>query len=71
MLHTMMRYELTLRSIFDRARAHYATTEIVTRLPSKEVVRRSFADMAYRAEALAHALVGMGLKKGDRVATLG
>jgi fatty-acyl-CoA synthase len=71
MHHTMMRYELTLRSIFDRARRHFAATPVVTRRPDKEVVRQSFATTSDRAEAFARALVAMGLKKGDRVATLG
>ncbi|CAN5444485.1 hypothetical protein BH09MYX1_BH09MYX1_04340 [soil metagenome] len=70
MIHTMMRYELTLRSVFDRARAHFAKTEIVTRRPNKEVVRHSFGDFSNRTEALARALLAMGLKKGERVATL-
>ena len=70
MIHTMMRYELTVETIFKRAAAHFPETEIVSRLPSKEVVRTTYADFSTRALALARALVGMGIGKGDRVATL-
>lgn len=70
MRHTMMRYELTLTSIFHRAKALYAETEIVSRVPDKSIDRRTFADLDVRARKLASALRKAGLAKGDRVATL-
>lgn len=70
MRHTMMPYELTLTSIFNRARALYSSVEVVTRLPDKSIRRRTFAEFDVRARKLASALRRAGLKKGDRVATL-
>ncbi len=70
MRHTMMRYELTLTSMFRRAAEHYSNTEIVSRKPDKSLDRRTFGDFDRRARQLASALRKAGCKKGDRVATL-
>lgn len=70
MRHTMMRYELTLTSIFRRAAEHYATTEIVSGKPERSLERRTLADFDRRARQLASALRRAGANKRDRVATL-
>jgi fatty-acyl-CoA synthase len=70
MHHTMMPYELTLTSIFERARTLYGKTEVVTRLPDKSLHRYTYADFDRRARKLSAALRAAGMKKGDRVATL-
>ncbi len=70
MRHTMMPYELTLTSIFNRARALYSNVEVVTRLPDKSIRRRTLGEFDLRARKLASALRRAGLSKGDRVATL-
>ena len=70
MRHTMMRYELTLTSMFRRAAEHYANTEIVSRKPDKSIDRRTFGDFDRRARQLASALRKAGCKKGDCIATL-
>src|SRR5207302_246013 len=44
--------------------------EIVTRLPDKSFHRYTYADFGRRARQLAVALQGLGLERGDRVATL-
>ena len=67
---TMMRYELTLTSIFIRAAELYAGTEIVTRLPDKSIERKTYGDFDRRARQLASALRRPGMNKGDRVPTL-
>ncbi len=67
---TMMRYELTATAIFRRAAELYADTEIVSRTPSRELVRHRYSDFDRRARQLASALQRAGLKKGERVATL-
>jgi len=66
----MMRYPLTLQHFFDRAAKYFATTEIVSRAPDKSVQRRTYADFHRRTQKLANALARLGVKPGDRVATL-
>src|SRR5215468_4902763 len=67
----MMDYPLTIHTIFRRAEALFGSCEVVTRRADRSIDRRSFADFTARARRLATALRVMGLKPGDRVATLG
>ena len=67
----MMDYPLTLSTIFRRAEAVYPRHEIVWRLADKSVTRYTYGDFAVRARRLARALLDLGIKPGDRVATLG
>ena len=66
----MMDFPLTLAPILRRAESLFGHKEIVTRRPDKSMHRYTYADMAGRAKQLAIALQGLGLKRGDRVATL-
>ena len=66
----MMDFQLTLPPILRRAETYFGGHEIVTRLPDKSFHRYTYRDMARRAKQLAVALEGLGLQKGDRVATL-
>jgi fatty-acyl-CoA synthase len=70
MHHTMMDFPLTLDVIFRRAKTLYATSEIVSRMPDASLQRITYADFDVRTRRLASALRAMGLRKGDRVATL-
>jgi fatty-acyl-CoA synthase len=70
MRSTMMRFPLTLSHLFARAEKLFRETEIVSRLPDRSVHRYTYADFARRARALGGALQALGLKRGDRVATL-
>src|SRR5437870_7169931 len=70
MQSTMMRVPLSLNHILERAGALFPESEIVSRLPDKSLRRHRYADFHRRARALAAALLKLGLKKGDRVATL-
>src|SRR5262249_29570330 len=67
----MMDYPLTLSTIFRRAETLYAERELVTRLCDKSLHRTTYGDFAVRARRLARALCGLGIRAGDRVATLG
>src|SRR5215471_11271546 len=67
----MMDYPLTVNTIFRRAEKLAPTREIVTRLPDKSIHRYCYGDFARRTRSLAAALKGLGLKPGERVATLG
>ena len=66
----MMDAPLTLAALFDRAERYFARTEIVSRRPDRSVHRTTYGDFARRAQKLANALTRLGVKPGDRVATL-
>lgn len=65
-----MDYQLTLPTILRRAESLFGKKEIVSRLPDKSIHRYTYADLAKRAKKLAVALQQLGIKEGDRVATL-
>ena len=67
---TMQQLPLSINQLLERAGRLYAESQIVSRLPDKSLVRHRFADFYRRARALAAGLQGLGLEKGDRVATL-
>ena len=66
----MMDFQLTLPPVLRRAETYFGDKEIVTRLPDKSFHRYTYRDMARRSKQLAVALQGLGLERGDRVATL-
>jgi fatty-acyl-CoA synthase len=70
MKSTMMAASLSLNHLLERAGQLFARGEIVSRLPDKSLRRHSYGEFHRRARALASALQKLGLKKGDRVATL-
>ncbi|MGZ5095641.1 MAG: AMP-binding protein, partial [Burkholderiales bacterium] len=67
---TMMDFPLTLSHVLDRAGALFGSTEIVSRLADKSLHRYTYGEFHRRVLALAAALQRLGLRKGDRVATL-
>ena len=67
---TMMQMPLSLNHLLERAGTLFASNEIVSRLPDKSLVRHSYGAFYQRTRQLAQALQNMGLKKGERVATL-
>src|ERR1044071_416114 len=67
---TMMDFPLTLQHELDRAGRLFGTSEIVSRLPDKSLHRYTYRDFHERTLALAGALQRLGIRKGDRVATL-
>jgi acyl-CoA synthetase (AMP-forming)/AMP-acid ligase II len=66
----MMDYQLTLPSLLRRAEQYNGEKEIVTRLPDRSFHRTTYAESCRRSRALAVGLQGLGLERGDRVATL-
>jgi fatty-acyl-CoA synthase len=66
----MMNFPLTLTHLLERARRLFPKTEIVSRLPDGTLHRQTWADTYARTCKLAHALAKLGVKEGDRVATL-
>ena len=67
---TMMKVDLSINHFLDRAGTLFPTNEIVSRLPDKSLVRHTYAQFYERTRSLAQGLKDLGLKKGDRVATL-
>jgi fatty-acyl-CoA synthase len=67
---TMMDVPLSLNHLLERAGQLFASNEVVTRLPDKSLRRHTFGTYHRRSRALGSALQQLGLKKGDRVATL-
>ena len=67
---TMMDFPLTLPVILERASKLFSRVEIVSRYPDRSIVRTSYADFYRRARRLASALTRLGLRPGDRVASM-
>ena len=67
----MMDYPLTLSTIFRRAEQLHGRREIVSRRPDRSIHRYTYSDWAARTRRLAGALLDLGIRPGDRVATLG
>ena len=63
-------YPLTLTTVAERAERFHAAREIVTRRPDKRVERTTYGAVLSRARCLAGGLRELGIKPGDRVATL-
>ena len=70
MIATMMDVPLSLNHLLERAGTIFGGNIIVSRLPDNSLVRHSYGQYYRRTRALASALQRLGLKKGDRVATL-
>lgn len=66
----MMDFQLLLPAVLRRAETFFSHKEIVTRQPDKTIHRYTYADMTRRTKQLAVALKKLGIKEGDRVATL-
>ncbi len=66
----MMNFPLTLSAIFRRAEALFGEQEIVTRQPDKTLHRYRYRNFTERTRNLARALRNLGVRPGDRVATL-
>jgi len=67
---TMMDVPLTIELVIDRAERWMGDVEVVSRRPDRSLARTTYGAIARRARQLAHALVGAGIRPGDRVATL-
>ncbi len=66
----MMDFPLTLQHLFERAGLYFPRTELVSRWPDKSIHRTTYGEFHKRVQKLANALTRLGLKPGDRVATL-
>ncbi len=66
---TMMQTPLLMKTLMERGPKFFPDTEIVSKMRD-QVHRYTYADMGKRAKQLANALTKLGVRKGDRVATL-
>ena len=67
---TMMNTPLSLNHLLERAGTLFPKSEIVSRLPDKSLRHHTYGEFYQRTRAFAAALKGLGLQKGERVATL-
>src|SRR4029077_11860712 len=61
---------LTLTHFVTRARAYFGKSEIVSRRGDGSIHRTTYGELLPSAALLAHARERLGVKRGDRVATL-
>src|SRR5712675_665205 len=67
---TMMDFPLTLPTLLERADKLFSRVEIVSRRPDRSLVRTCYGNFYRRARQLASALTKLGLRSGDRVASM-
>src|SRR5687767_101108 len=66
----MMDYPLVVPRILDRATRLFAAKQIVSRRADGGIARSTYADLGARVLALMTVLRDLGVRPGDRVATL-
>ena len=66
----MQTWPLTVDKILDHANNWHTDREIVSRSVEGPIVRTTWGEVHTRAKRLSNALKGLGIQKGDRVATL-
>src|SRR6202163_3532759 len=66
----IMDFQLTVPALLERAGNIFGKVEIVTRRPDHSLARYTWSDLYRRSRRLAAALTDLGLRPGDRVATL-
>ena len=66
----MMQQPLLISSLLVHADRHHGEQQIVSRRVEGDIHRQTFRDLAARSRRMANALATLGVKPGDRVATL-
>ncbi|MDB5433053.1 MAG: fatty-acyl-CoA synthase [Caulobacter sp.] len=66
----MQHGSLTVDKVLDHAKDWHGHREIVSRSVEGPIVRTTYAELHERAKKVSNALLGLGVKAGDRVATL-
>jgi fatty-acyl-CoA synthase len=66
----MMDYPLTIPTIVRRVETLFADRKVVSRRPDRTIARSTYRQVVDRVRRLAVALQDLGVKQGDRVATL-
>ncbi len=68
---TMMDVPLTITWIYEHALRNHPSREVVSREDDGSLHRYAYADFGRRVAQLANALVALGIRPGDRVASFG
>ena len=71
MLGQMQDWPLLVHKIIDHAARYHGEREVVTRTVEGPIARTTYREIQARAQRCAKALTRLGIKTGDRVATLG
>src|SRR5689334_18524968 len=66
----MQNWPLTVDRILDHAKMWHSQREVVSRSVEGPIVRTTYGDIHTRAKRVSSALLAMGVKHGDRIATL-
>jgi fatty-acyl-CoA synthase len=66
----MMQLPLLISSLIVHAERHHGDAEIVSRRVEGDIHRETYRELAARSRRMANALAALGVKMGDRVATL-
>jgi fatty-acyl-CoA synthase len=67
----MQDWSLTLDKLLDHAARWHGEREVVTRSVEGPLTRSTWSDVHRRARQVSHGLLELGVKPGDRVATMG
>jgi fatty-acyl-CoA synthase len=70
MLGLMQNWPLTVDRILDHAKDWHGDREVVGRSVEGPIVRTTYADIHQRAKRVSNALLALGVRPGDRIATL-
>jgi len=70
MLGLMQDWPLTLDKVLDHAKAWHGDREVIDRSVEGPIVRSTYAQVHERAKRVSNALLELGVKPGDRVATM-
>ena len=66
----MMQQPLLISSLLVHAERHHGDQEIVSRRVEGDIHRETYRELAARSRRVANALAALGVKSGDRVATI-
>ncbi len=66
----MMQAPLAIASLIEHADRHHGRVEIVSRRVEGDLHRTTYSDLHRRARQMANALSGIGIRQGERVATM-
>ncbi len=70
MLGQMMQQPLLISTLIVHAERHHGEQEVVSRRVEGDIHRTTYRELAARSRRMAKAVQGLGVKPGDRVATL-
>jgi acyl-CoA synthetase (AMP-forming)/AMP-acid ligase II len=70
MIGSMMQQPLLISSLLTHAERHHGEQEVVSRRVEGDVHRTTYRELASRSRRMANAVAALGVRFGDRVATL-